>query len=78
MLNFVQKQLSAPDAEALMTNQQTTQQQFSAYYVGLSEKDTKGLRTMAEGREGYARLSEQECGEETADHGRSLSRKSPA
>lgn len=53
---MVQKQLTATDAETIATQLGTLQQLMLPVQVSLNDTQRIGLRTMAEGREGFAKL----------------------
>lgn len=56
MLTMIQKQLSAADAEAIATQLAAMQQLLTPVHISLNDTQRIGLRTMAEGREGFAKL----------------------
>lgn len=56
MLTLIQKQLTATDAETMSAQLIALQQLMNPVQVSLNDKQRLGLRTMAEGREGFAKL----------------------
>jgi hypothetical protein len=56
MLTNIQKQMTAIDADKMSQLLQQLEDLMTGYNVGLSNEQRTGLRTMAEGREGYAKL----------------------
>lgn len=56
MLRKVQKQLPVADADNMLKQLDLLHQVMQDYHAGLSTDQRKGVRTMAEGREGFAKL----------------------
>lgn len=56
MLKHIQKQLPVADAGFMQTQLDLLINQLNTYNVSLNDDQRKGLRTMAEGREGFAKL----------------------
>lgn len=56
MLAMIQKQLPADDAETMATQLVALQQLMTPVHISLNDTQRIGLRTMAEGREGFAKL----------------------
>jgi hypothetical protein len=56
MLKTIQKQLTAAEADSMLKQLDLLHKQMLDYNVSLNDDQRKGLRTMAEGREGFAKL----------------------
>lgn len=56
MLSKVQKQLPVADADNMLKQLDLLHKAMQDYNVSLSSEQRKGVRTMAEGREGFAKL----------------------
>jgi dsDNA-binding SOS-regulon protein len=52
MLKTVQKQLPGAEADNMLKQLDLLQKQMAEYNVSLNDEQRRGLRTMAEGREG--------------------------
>lgn len=56
MADLIITRLDAGDFPTILTTLQNINNQFTPHYRNLANKDRIGLRSMAEGREGYVRL----------------------